>query len=999
MTWDVDLLGPVTVRQHGRDEPIDDLPTRERALLAILALADGRAVSIDLLAEELWSGRPPAGARNTLQVYVSHLRRAMGRDVIASVSGGYRLCLGAGRVDAIELAAAAMRGSTALRAGDRATARAELSVALDLVRGRPLDDLTDYGFAASESSRLLELHATAAEELADAVLAEEGGERLVIDRLWPLLVEHPFREQLRGAVMTALFRRGRAAEALEVYAEGRRLLRDDLGLDPGPALQSLQASILAQDPSLMAAYPPINPSGDLLPPRALTPMFGRNPDVERVCALVPRERLVTLIGPGGVGKTRLALECAHAIASDPRWTVRWVDLQDQPATEGILTPLASALARTGTGLSAAELARSAAHEGPILLVLDNLEHLLPSASATIAELLGRGPNISVLATSRVALGVPGEQRHRLDGLSLTDGTAPAHETPSGDALDMFLDHANRVSPELELTPEVLAQVEQVCVAVKGLPLAVQLAAARLSTMTMGELVTGLATTPAATLTASNSSLPARHQSLAETLTWSEQLLDPPAQRLFAWLSVFKGGFTTDAAEIVCGGDPEEPHGTVAHKLDALVETSLLERNHGAPGRLGFVVAAADLAAQRLTERGEEEEARTRHARYFASVVASRWASMPAIPRSVAEATWYDLEQHNIRAACMAAKDYGHDTELADLVTCSAGYWVEKGDWDLLSSLLAAVLEGPLSGARQADAWFWLSAIVAETGSMMDRVAHLMRADEAAQLTGDTQRHVLLQAALASTHASAGELAMARKHHSAATKMLADIADPATRARVLTASAGAIRHDPERARQQLREGIDCAHRAGIDIVLVLALNNLADLCAGDGQYDQAIHWATLGLRHEMATHDIGTRGYLTGTLAVALILSEDRARARPMTVEAFRTAVAAGSEGLAGSAALLLACLAVGAGKDEDAAVLFGWHDVRLRRLGYALQGPELAAYQRFVLPLQNKLGTSRFEFLRDNGAVLTEAEMDDWILRDREPAALALLRGRPGTRA
>ncbi len=990
-TWDVILLGSVAVRAQGRGEPIAGLPTRERALLAILALSGGRAVKADVLVEELWSGRPPDGARNTLQVYVSHLRRAMGRDVIISTSGGYRLCLGAGRVDAVDFVAAVQRGTTALREGDCVTAQAELSAALDRVHGRPLDDLTDYAFATAESSRLVELQATATEELAEAALTLEGGERLVLDRVWPTLGEHPFRERMRGAVMTALFRQGRAAEALRVYDEGRRLLRDELGLDPGGALQALQASILAQDPSLIAAHPRVNASGDLLPPRPLTSMFGRDGDVARVCASAPQKRLVTLIGPGGVGKTRLALECAHVMAMDPTWTVRWVELQDQPPTAGILHPVTSALGRAGAGLSVAELARSVAHEGPLLLVLDNVEHLLPNAAATIAELLGRSPNINIIATSRVALGVPGEQQHRLEGLSLLDRTDAADQILLGDALDMFVDHARRVSPGLEFTPDVMRGARHICVAVNGLPLAVQLAAARLSTMTLAELVAGLSAAPEAILSASISSLPMRHRSLTETLAWSEQILLPPAQRLFAWLSVFKGGFTIEAARSVCGGGPGNPRGIVAQMVEVLLEASLLERDRGATGRLGFVVAASDLAAQRLIEMGDEEEARSRHARYFADAVASRFASMPTIPRSVTEARWYDCEHHNIRAACETARQYGHDAELADLVTCSAGHWVEKGEWDLVSSLLAAVLQGSASPARRADAYWWLSCVAAETGSMADRVAHLVRGDEAAQRCGDVQRHVFLQAALASSYASAGEFDMARMHHTAAIDMLASIEDPITRSHVLVASAGAIRHEPESARQQLREGIEQAERAGIDIALVLALNNLADLCAGDGQIEEAIHWATLGLRHEMAAHDIGTRAYLAGTLGVALVLSGDRARARPAAVEAFRTGVAAGSQGLAGAAALLLSCLAAGVGRDHDSAVLFGWHDVRLRGLGDALQGPELLAYQRFILPLRLRLGHDRFEFLAHNGALLTEAEMAEWILWDREPVALELL--------
>ena len=917
--------------------------------------------------------------------------------MIASVSGGYKLCLGVGRIDAVDFAESVNRGSKALRAGDPITAQTELTAAMDLAHGRPLEDLIDYAFAESESSRLLELQATAAEELADAAMAAEGGERLVIDRLWPLLLEHPFRERLRGAVMKALFRDGRAADALQVYDEGRRLLRDELGLDPSPLLRALQASILAQDPSLNAAHAPGEPSRDLLPFKPLTPMFGRDGDVQVVCTLARRQRLVTLVGPGGVGKTRLAVECAHAMALDPRWSVRWVDLQDQPSAEGILLPVATALGRTGAVLPAAELARSVAHEGPLLLVLDNVEHLLPPAVATIAELLGHSQNISIIATSRVALAVPGEQRHRLEGLSLADGAA-ANETPSGDALDMFLDHAGHISPPLERTSEVLAQVQRICVAVGGLPLAVQLAAARLSTMTLPQLVVGLEATPTAILSASNTSLPMRHRSLIETLSWSERLLAPSAQRLFAWLSVFKGGFTIEAAEAVCGGDDADNHlESVARLLDVLVEANLLKPDHAVQGRLGFVVAAAELAAQRLLERGEVQEATTRHVRYFSAAVAGRWDSMPATPRSVAEAEWYEREHHNIRAACEGALANGHDPELADLVTGSAGYWTGKGDWNTASSLLNEVLKVHMSASQQADVSFWLSCIAAETGSMTDRLAHLGRAYGAAQQAGDAQRQVILQAALAVAHASAGDFVMARVHHSEAINSLVPIDDPTTRTQVLVSSVGAIRQDPERARQQLLEGIECAERSGIDLALVLALNNLADLCAGEGLYDEAIHWATLGLRHEMARHDISTRGYLTATLGVALVLGEHWARARPAAVEAFRTGVAAGSKGLAGSAALLLACVAACAGNDDEAALLFGWHDIRLRGLGDALQGPELAAYQRFILPLQKRLATGRFEFLRDNGAMLTEAEMDEWILRGREPAALELLRSTTGT--
>jgi DNA-binding SARP family transcriptional activator len=338
------LLGPVEVTGSAVGAG-SGLAGRERALLARLALDAGRPVGVERLIDDLWEEDPPAGARNTLQVYVSHLRRALGAGLVESRAGGYGLVLDRSAVDAHRFADLAATGAGLVSAGRAAEAVAVLDEALGLWRGDPLADLAGYGFARLEAARLGELRAGVVEELAAVELARGRHDRVVAE-FGSLVEEFPFRERLRAAVMTALYRQGRAADALEVYRTGQVVLREELGLDPGPGLRALQAAILADDPGLVAAAPTARDVGAVPPPAPATVLLGRAGEVAAVAGLVadPGVRLVTVLGPGGTGKTRLVLEVAHYPPEVFAGAVVWVSLvgSDDP---GLVLPAVGAALR------------------------------------------------------------------------------------------------------------------------------------------------------------------------------------------------------------------------------------------------------------------------------------------------------------------------------------------------------------------------------------------------------------------------------------------------------------------------------------------------------------------------------------------------------------------------------------------------------------------------------------------------------------------------------
>ncbi|MEV0174001.1 BTAD domain-containing putative transcriptional regulator [Streptomyces sp. NPDC050803] len=535
------ILGPLDIRDPD-GTPVDPGGPRPRALLTLLLLDAGRTVSTDRLTDGLYGAEPPAGAANALQSQISRLRRRLAPHTeIEASPAGYRIAVPAEAVDAHRFERLSQEGRAALATGDHARAAAVLREALGLWRGPALPDLPD---AHAETAALDELRLAAVQDRIEADLALGGGSELVPE-LRALLAAHPLSERLYGQLMRGLHAAGRPAEALTVYEEARHRLAEELGTDPSAELSALHLELL------QGRAEPAARSQRL--PAQLTRFVGRETELARIGALLTDgSRLVTLTGPGGTGKTRLAVEAAGT------WPgVCFVELA--PLTDGTRIPyavLAALGVREGFRTPAADTTErllSALEDRELLLVLDNCEHLVEETARVAALLLGSCPGVRVLATSREALGITGEV------------LVPVPPLAPEPAVELFRDRARAVRPQFEDH----ARVPAVCAALDGLPLAIELAAARLRTLTPDELADRLDDRFRLLSRGDRSKAP-RHRTLRAVVEWSWELLDEEERELARRLTVFSGGATLDAVEAVCGtAYPED-------LLASLVEKSFLE---------------------------------------------------------------------------------------------------------------------------------------------------------------------------------------------------------------------------------------------------------------------------------------------------------------------------------------------------------------------------------------------------------------------------------------
>ncbi|MFI9809048.1 BTAD domain-containing putative transcriptional regulator, partial [Streptomyces sp. NPDC052301] len=549
-----------------------------RALLTMLLIRPGEVVPVDRLAE----GTGPDAARSghALQSQVSRLRTALaGTAVIERTGAGYRLLADPDDVDAGRFERLAAQGRAALREGDAERALTASRAALQLWRGPALADLADVEHGRAAAVRLEELRLAALEDRIEAELTL-GEHRAVVPELRELVGRYPLRERFAALLVRALFADGGQAEALLVYDQVRRHLADELGADPSAELAALHRELLAADPTPALAAPPA----------PLTAFVGRSGEVAEITGLLRTARLVTLTGPGGVGKTRLAAEVAAAEGGE----VCFAELG--PLHDPRLLPqtLLGALGLRERGLHAGDAGGQGARDRLIaalsgrtlLLVLDNCEHLVEEAAVLAARLLTAGPGLRVLATSREPLGVIGEHLHPVRPL---DDTA---------AVDLFTDRARAVRRAFVPDPEA---VRHVCAALDHLPLAIELAAARLRTLSLPELTDRLHDRLAVAGQGSRTA-DTRHRTLRSVVAWSWDLLGPSEQQAARRFSVFAAGATTDTACRVCGTDEDT--------LTALADKSLLERS---AGRYRMLATIRAYAAERLAEAGEEGEANAAHA--------------------------------------------------------------------------------------------------------------------------------------------------------------------------------------------------------------------------------------------------------------------------------------------------------------------------------------------------------------------------------------------------
>jgi predicted ATPase len=531
------VLGPIEVAVD--DRPINLGGAKQRTLLAALVAKRNRPVTSDVLIEMLWGDHAPATAHKSIQKYVSALRKDLGDDLLTR-AGGYVVSVGDDAIDAEVF--------EGLVAEARRSFQPEslLEDALALWRGDPYPELIDAEAAFAEVARLTELRAEAEELLIDARLA--GGRHAeIIGSIEDLISKNPYRERLWGQLMLALYRAGRQTEALDAYRRLRRTLGEELGIEPSDELQHLEEQILLHDPALDAI---VAVPGNL--PAAVTSLVGRSREQDRVSELLSSSRLITLLGPAGSGKTRLALEMGRSRARRFQSGVWFVDLAPVRSPDQVVDAVAGPL---GVGGAAERSTESVLAEflSPrrLLLIVDNCEHLVAKIAGVLADLLRAAPGLVVIATSRERLGIEGEAI--FDVPPLPYPTPEDEATEDFDAVRLFLERARAVDAGVDHALEQ-ATIGEIVRRLDGMPLAIELAAARVRTLGLFELIDGLNDRFSLLASPSRGRLE-RHQTLEAAVDWSYQLLDPDEQTLFRRLSVFRGGFDLDSAAEVCGYAP------------------------------------------------------------------------------------------------------------------------------------------------------------------------------------------------------------------------------------------------------------------------------------------------------------------------------------------------------------------------------------------------------------------------------------------------------------
>jgi predicted ATPase/DNA-binding SARP family transcriptional activator len=688
------VLGPLEVVAAG--QPLDLGTPRQRTLLALLLVQAGRVVSYDRLLEDLWDGDPPATARHTLQGYVHRLRRTLGPDAwrLTARPPGYQLKVATGELDAQRFQDLATAGRRALVRYDPRAAADQLAAGLSLWRGPLLADLDEVAALAPERARLEALRLTALEDRIEADLAL-GGHGGLVPELEALLADHPYRERLWGQLMLALYRSGRQADALQAFHRARRVLDEDLGIEPSPWLRRRQEQILLHDPVLEAPDPTPPPPHHL--PAQRTRFVGRRRELAELQGLLQARRLVCVTGPPGSGKTRLAVEVAASLLEAFPHGAWFVSLAEVADHELVGSAVAATLAVPELPeRPAAEALSDHLRSRRLLLVLDNFEHVLPAAM-TVAELLDAGPGLTVLATSRTPLRLSGEQEFPLAPLPLPPVDELATDPEGNDAMALFADRAGAVDPSFVLGAGNAPLVAEVVGRLDGLPLAIELAAARLRLFPLEELARRLS--PAIPLlTGGPVDQAARQRTLRDAIAWSDQLLDPADRALFRRLGVFHGGFTLEAAEAVAQGAPISD---LVTGIATLVEASLLRRPVE-PGQARFLMLETirEYAHEQLRAAGEADAIGGRHAHFYAGLVAEVEPKLTGAD----QARWLDqleAEHANLQAALRWASLTG-DAELALLLAARLwrfwqlrGRFAEGRRW--LQNLLAA--EGPASMPR------------------------------------------------------------------------------------------------------------------------------------------------------------------------------------------------------------------------------------------------------------------------------------------------------------
>ncbi len=901
------LLGPLEVL--GDDGmPVALGGPRPRALLAQLLLVPNQAVSTDRLIDGIWGESPPASAPNALQVHVHALRSALGADRIVTRPPGYLVRVEPDELDVDRFERLAQAGADDLRE------------ALALWRGPALADLAFEPFAHAAATRLDESRLAVLESRIDLDLTA-GRHAALVGELEALVLVHPHRERLQGQRIVALYRAGRQADALAAYRDARAAL-DELGLEPSPEMRALERRVLEHDPTLAAPAARTAAAGLAEPPVHL---IGRARELASVVALLGRDdaRLVTLTGPGGTGKTTLAVAAATQLGGAP-----FVDLAPVADPDLVIPTIA---ARLGIDEEQGEepiatLARALAGRERVFALIDNLEHLAGSF-VDIAFLLDAAPQLQLLATSRAPLHIALEHEYRVPPLGLPDPAAADLDAVStAAAVRLYVERAREVVPEFEVTEANAEAIAGITRGLDGLPLAIELAAARVRVLGVEGTRKRLGEAQAL-LTRTAPDLPERQRSIRATVAWSVDLLDGQARHALAALSLFPAGATLEALEAIA-----DPGTDVAVALDALLDASLANSSLAGGSEPRFTM----LETVRAYAAGELASDELRH-RQLGWAIAL--ASDDDEPRYWTRATrWLDRvepELANIRAALDFARAQDDATRELRLVSSMRHYWRVRGHGIEARRRLEEAIERipevqPALGARVQHETAVMRLVA---GDYVGARALWLSALETYEQLGIAVEVGRVYAELGALENAAGNPQAAIGYSETAAEMLADE----------------------------------------EFIRLIVLGNLAESYEQTGDLERARATAVSVLEAQRTIADRDGVAYMSFTLASVALADGDLAESHRRLIECLTVAAEVGFVEVTGYALGLAADLAVALDEHDDAAMLIGACLERFDQLGVAPHVREGDRQERVVAALEERLAGAGDAIGRGRALRLDEA--------------------------
>ena len=990
------VLGPLRV--EGPRQEIRIGGTRRRGVLLRLLASAGRPVPVDVLAEDVWDGGPPTATASTLQSHVSALRQAVGLDRLIFVNGGYQLHVGPGELDSLIFEADVVAARKAMGAGDFESAADMFGRALAWWRGPAFADASGAEWAMLPAAHLEEVRNAAIEEALEVRLALGRHEEVCVMAEESVAAE-PLRERRWAALMLALYRAGRQAEALHAYQRLRDTLIDQLGLDPSPQLSQLEHDILVQSPNLgltsttpggtqeMPAVPSQVPASRSNLPAPVASFVGRKSELAELGKLVDRDRLVTIVGTGGSGKTRLAIEVAASRLNEHRDGVWFVDLAELSDPAGVPGAVADAIGvRQISTQPVDQLLADRVAGMQALLVVDNCEHLVSPVAATVERMLEAGPGVRVLATSRQPIGVPGERVWQTPPISFP---ADPHrrdpvELASFDAVRLFTDRAGPLSSAGDVAARDLRVIAEITARLDGLPLAIELAAARAAEVDLDQLASVLQDRLALSWLGSRTAH-TRQQTLAATIEWSYALLTPQLQSVLKRLSMFSGGFTLEAAGAVTGA-PENVTVTVA----ALAERSLIVADRSARDRLEsaairyrMLETIRQYCAGRIADEdgpNGEQAARETHSRFFAGLAQRASATLVGWHQG----QWLTILEAD-HANLVAAANYlltrlSRPSEALQMIVHLDRFWHNRGHLAECAALLQKGLGAvgqDVSPALRCAALNLAGQATVGYDAPMAR-SYFTQSIQIARSAHDDFHTARALWGLAGVRYYMGDLEGGKKAGRAAVDLARAIGDPVLLGECLV-SMGLV-GDPPTRKAIYQEALAVTSRSGDLIWTAWSHNNLGDALLVENDLEAAkqhLQQARTILREvgHPSPQPVANLGWVH-------LRQGNLDKANAAFTEALRDSERLHHRLVASVAILGLACNAIARHDWERAARLLGFADGELQDYAGSWPALERSYREQSLTDLERQLGTE-FERYYDSGRAGDRSELIDYALDQR----------------